>query len=335
MQPAVRAGSLRSAPPAELGELRQKIPSLFSIWSSAKKKKKTPFRAATRAARCAEASCSLRSKTSFKLFLRSSPSTPAPFASPPAPQISGNCSPVCSVALLLLRAWELQPDRHRHSWAPATSCQEAQGCPDSMKRPRDDEMLMRKCFSGLPPAFSCLLPTAATQLAREHLKSRLLSLPARYGTTKRPAPGRDVCTHVGVQGRACVCRAVPGVPVHGSCARHGCKTPVLPRCRCCSRAGAARAHRAASAFGQLGPVAPSLLTSCTLKASFLPPHLPPPHAWPSSVPHFALWTLSAQGLGGPVPHDGTGGTNAPSPVPGWLWVGVARSGAMGAGCSES
>lgn len=29
----------------------------------------------------------------------------------------------------------------------------------------------------------------------------------------------------------------------------------------------------------------------------------------------------AQDLGGTVPHDGTGGTNAPSPVPGWLWVG--------------
>lgn len=180
---------------------------------------------------------------------------------------------------------------------------------------------MRKCFSGLPSAFSCLLPTAATQLAREHLKSRLLSLPARYGTAKRPAPGRDVCAHVGVQGRACVCRAVPGVPVHGSCARHGCKAPVLPRCRCCSRAGAARARRETSAFGQLGPAAPSLLTSCTLKASFLPPHLPPPPPRPSSVPRFALWTLLAQGLGGTVPHDGTGGTNAPSPVPGWLWVG--------------
>lgn len=49
--------------------------------------------------------------------------------------------------------------------------------------------------------------------------------------------------------------------------------------------------RKAAAFGQLEPAAPSLLTSCTLKASslptFLPPHLPPTPARPSSVPHFA------------------------------------------------
>lgn len=102
---------------------------------------------------------------------------------------------------------------------------------------------------------------------------------------------------------------------------------VLLPCRCCSCPQGGFSFRPA---GTCCPFPPHLLHL----ESFLPPS-PPSSSSCLAKLGSTLWTLSAQGLGGPVPHDGTGGTNAPSPVLGWLWVGVARSGAMGAGCSES
>lgn len=84
LQPVVRAGSLRSAPPAELRELRQKKSLRYLAFGhQPKKKKQKTFRAATRTARWAAASGSLLSKTSLKPFLHSFPSAPALSAPPP------------------------------------------------------------------------------------------------------------------------------------------------------------------------------------------------------------------------------------------------------------